>query len=56
MKQALLLFFALVILSQNLVKCMSLEEVKDDELVKLINQEQYVLVLFSKFPFTRIIL
>ena len=27
---------------------MSLEEVNDTELVKLINQEQYVVVLFSK--------
>jgi len=40
-------FLILVLLNVNLINCMSLEEVTDIELVKLINQEQYVLVLFS---------
>jgi len=37
----------MILLNVNLINCMTLEEVTDVELVKLVNQEQYVLVLFS---------
>ena len=40
--------FALVV-SQSKAVANSLEEVDDKELAKLINQEQYVAVLFSKY-------
>ena len=40
--------FALVI-SQSRAGANSLEDVDDKELAKLINQEQYVAVLFSKY-------
>lgn len=43
----LLYSLLLILLSSNLIDSQSLEEVTDDELVKLIGQEQYVLVLFS---------
>ena len=43
-----LLIFMLCLFNVNLSQSNSLEEVTDTELAKLINQEQYVLVLFSK--------
>ena len=43
-------FLFVVICNIACVHPMSLEEVKDEELAKLINQEQFVLVLFSKLP------
>ena len=39
-----------MIISQNKASANSLEEVDDKELSKLISQEQYVAVLFSKYP------
>ena len=46
-------FFFFVVFHINLIHSLSLEEVTDAELLKLINQEQYVVVLFSKFWFYR---
>ena len=43
--------FLVVGLSQGKANANSLEEVDDKELQKLINQEQYVAVLFSKFVY-----
>lgn len=46
-----LTFLPLVLCLFNIsfISSLTLEEVKDAELVKLINQEQYVIALFSKF-------
>jgi len=41
------LILLLTLINVNLINSQSLEEVTDEELAKLINQEQYVLVLFS---------
>ena len=50
------IFFLLLVISNIAsVHPMSLEEVKDDELAKLINQEQFVLVLFSKLTILHVI-
>jgi len=43
----LTIFYVFLVIAQNGVKANSLEEVDDKELIKLINQEQYVAVLFS---------
>ena len=43
------IFYVFLVIAQNGVKANSLEEVDDKELIKLINQEQYVAVLFSKY-------
>ena len=48
-KFSLLLFFVFsLVISQSVTAANSLEEVDDKELTKLISQEQYVAVLFSK--------
>ena len=49
-KISMILFFVLsFVISKSVTSANSLEEVDDKELTKLINQEQYVAVLFSKF-------
>ena len=47
-KFSLLLFFVFSLVISQSVTANSLEEVDDKELTKLISQEQYVAVLFSK--------
>ena len=49
-KISMILFFVFsLLISKSVTSANSLEEVDDKELTKLINQEQYVAVLFSKF-------
>ena len=49
-KISMILFFVFsFVISISVTSANSLEEVDDKELTKLINQEQYVAVLFSKF-------
>ena len=48
MKSTFILLFTIFLMHNVHSTQMSLEEVNDTELVKLINQEQYVVVLFSK--------
>ena len=48
MKSTFILLFTIFLMQNVHSTQMSLEEVNDTELVKLINQEQYVVVLFSK--------
>ena len=49
-KNSLILYFVFsLVISKSITSANSLEEVDDKELTKLINQEQYVAVLFSKF-------
>ena len=49
-KISMILFFVFsFVISKSVTSANSLEEVDDKELTKLINQEQYVAVLFSKF-------
>ena len=49
-KISLILYFVFsLVISKYVTSANSLEEVDDKELTKLINQEQYVAVLFSKF-------
>ena len=45
----LTIFYVFLVIALKGVKANSLEEVDDKELIKLINQEQYVAVLFSKY-------